>query len=84
MKLLFCAQCNDVVALREYRRKCSCRKSWGQYIDNINAIIGGKAIPLGFANESLTAALRNQPQHAPGKRFDAFVIEKECPRIEKE
>lgn len=84
MKLIFCPECWDVVKLAvSAERKCECGKSYGRYKeDRLNAYIGGLAIPLGFANPSLVAALDEQPEKGPGRRFEAFVIEKNCPTIE--
>jgi hypothetical protein len=82
MKLLFCPKCQDARKLQYRRVFCECGKSWGNYLeDGLNAYMGGEAIPLGFDNPSLQQALRNQPEQAPGKRFDAFVIQKNCDTI---
>lgn len=84
MKLIFCPECSDVVKLRlEKPRTCDCGKSWGWYDDNINATIGGKAIPIGFANNSFVDALRNRPKDGLGSEFVAFVIPHEAGSIKK-
>jgi len=83
MKLIYCRKCRDVIALRAdgEGRECLCGKSWGRYVDGINAEIEGPCIPLGFANWSFTKALANQPSKSPGEIFTAFVIEKRCSHI---
>ena len=82
MKLLFCSKCQDVRKLQYRRVFCECGKSWGNYFeDGLNAYIGGEAVPLGFDNGSFKQALRNQPKRAPGKRFEAFVIQTECDTV---
>jgi hypothetical protein len=76
MKLIFCPNCEDVVRLfiSTKPRKCKCKKSWGHYTDSINAVIGGIAIPMGFANSSLVEALINRPEFGWGSKFEAFII----------
>ena len=87
MKMIFCPSpnCNDVVLLRQgKRRTCECGQSWGEYTDDLNAVIGGKAIPLGFSNKSFVHAVKFQPEGGQGKTFEAFVIPKHCPTIQRE
>ena len=59
MKLIFCPKCSDVVKLwkRKRFRRCTCRKSYGRYIDDIKAEIGGEAIPLVIDNRILYESL---------------------------
>lgn len=45
-------------------------------------MVGGQCTPLGFANGSYHDALNNQPEVGPGRRFEAFVIEKKCLTIQ--
>lgn len=40
-------------------------------------------MPLGIANSSFIDALKNQPEEGMGKRFEAFVIPKQCPTLRK-
>jgi len=79
MKLIYCPQCHDVVKLDFMERTCECRASYGYYEDDLNAIYGGSAVPLGFANSSLVKAVKNQPDKGMGENFEAFVIPKSCP-----
>lgn len=80
MKLLFCLECTDVIRLKSNQTKsCECGKSFGEYTDEINAHYSGPCIPIGFANRSFLYAVKNQPDNGWGKRFEAFVIEKDCP-----
>lgn len=81
MKLIFCPECQDVVRLHSKVRSCECRASHGKYIDPVNAVIGGRAIPLGIANSSLARSLRRQPETGTGEPFTAFVIPKVCPTV---
>jgi hypothetical protein len=85
MKLIFCPKCSDVVKLStKGLRRCECGKASGQYEkDGLNATISGTAIPLGFANSSLTKALQNRPENGLGQTFEAFVIPKTCPTIKE-
>ena len=62
MKLVFCPECKDIINLIEdpYYRFCQCNKSYGRYINERVAEIGGKGIPFGICNTSFGAALNNQ------------------------
>ena len=84
MKLIFCPQCYDVVKLDSMERTCKCKASYGYYEDDLNAVYGGAAVPLGFANASLVKAVRNQPDSGMGENFEAFVIPKSCPTFVRE
>jgi len=86
MKLIFCPKCFDVFRIyQKITRECRCGKSWGTYIDNLNATYGGNAVPLGISNFSFTNALGNQPTNGgAGKKFEAFVIPKKCKTFKKE
>lgn len=86
MKLIFCPICHDIVKLTmKVRRSCLCETSWGHYEeDGLNAIYGGQAVPLGFANSSFVNAVNNQPPLGLGKTFEAFVIPVECDTFKKE
>ena len=81
MKLFYCKSCSDVVRLKKTLKKCDCGKSWGRYLDNINAEIGGNAIALGFSNSSFVEALSSNPSPERGTRFEAFVISKKANSI---
>lgn len=84
MKLIFCPKCQDVVKLRATPEisECQCGESWGYYHeDGYNATINDVAIPIGFANSTLAAAIKKQPESGWGERFEAFVIPKQCQSI---
>lgn len=82
MKLIYCIECGDVVALRKQERYCVCGKSKGAYgPDGLHATISGPTIPLGFANASFRQALQNRPETGLGREFTAFVIQKDCDTI---
>jgi len=99
MKLLLCIKCSDVIALKQGKtRHCSCRKSGGRYIDNLNAEYWGeKAYLLGFANGSFVDAIRKQIKEgdltetmegiyagqAKGRDFNAFIIPESASSIKK-
>ncbi|WP_185242763.1 hypothetical protein [Citrifermentans bremense] len=83
MKLIFCPYCRDVVKLRlDGYRTCCCGRSGGMYVDQLNAVIRGDSIPLGFRNDEFFSALRNRPEEGLGKEFSAFVIPVKCPTVE--
>jgi hypothetical protein len=83
MKLLYCKKCGDVFNLKFHIKKCYCAESEGYYIDEINAKYNGDCIPIGIDNHSFRSAINLQPQQGLGKRFDAFVIPKECETFTK-
>lgn len=83
MKLIFCPKCQDVLKLQPFKRNCQCGAAFGYYLNEINAEIGGKAIPVGFANSSFAEALRSRPETGSGSRFEAFVIPKTCETIKE-
>ncbi|WP_096187064.1 hypothetical protein [Evansella halocellulosilytica] len=84
MKLLLCLECNDIFSLDLKMKKCSCAKTKGRYIDNLNAIYeGDSAMPIGFSNPSLKEAILNQPDKGMGKEFTAFTIPRNCPTFIK-
>lgn len=61
MKLVLCPECGDVFSLLqsdEYRT-CECKSSWGRYIDDNKAIVGGAAIPFRIGNGSFQFALHS-------------------------
>ena len=84
MKFIFCTKCLDVVKLQSIKRTCLCGASFGRYIDDVNAEIGGLAIPIGFANTSFYRALKGRPRFGTGLPFDAFVIPHNCGTIRTE
>jgi hypothetical protein len=85
MKLLFCANCNDVFAIHKQERHCLCGKTKGHYVDNINAVYSGiNAVPLGFHNSRFISALLQRPQEGLGKEFTAFVIPHVNPSFKEE
>lgn len=81
MKLLFCKSCHDIRAIRAEKTTCACGSSWGKYTDDLNAEIGGQAVPLGLTNDSFIKALVSRPDGGLGSLFTAFVIPKKCPTV---
>jgi hypothetical protein len=51
--------------------------------DDLNAVYGGDAVPLGIANSTLHTAIACQPEGGRGKYFEAFVIPKQCSTFER-
>jgi hypothetical protein len=83
MKLIFCPVCEDIVKCQKSGRTCLCGASGGRYINDLDAIYWGKAVPLGLANNSFLQALKSQPTEGMGQRFEAFVIPKSCSTFKK-
>ena len=79
MKMIYCPHCDDIRKLHSKPVLCECRRSWGHYIDDLNAVYGGEAVPLGLANSTFNNALKNRPDNGLGERFCAFVIPVSCP-----
>jgi hypothetical protein len=81
MKLIFCPKCQDVKKLQDEKTTCKCGQSWGRYLDDVNAEIGGNAVLLGIDNSSFAHALKYRVKKFCGVRFIGFVIEEECPTV---
>lgn len=81
MKFIYCPHCNDAFKLLLVRQYCDCSRSYGNYVDPLNAEIGGLAIPWGVANPSFVEALKNRPEEGLGERFEAFIIPVKCDTI---
>ncbi len=81
MKLIYCPDCKDIVRLMGDTRVCKCGGSRGRYLNELVAVIGGRAIPLGFTNDSFLWALKRRPEYGLGVMFNAFVIPVECDAI---
>lgn len=90
MKLILCPldACWDIVTLRNEPTFCHCRQSWGQWVDNLNATYGGKAVPLAIGDRSLIEAkLKHRRQVGPRKNgfnFDGWVMPKSRPGFDRE
>lgn len=99
MKLLICLVCSDVFKLAtEKHIKCKCGACGGQYLDDLNAVYWGKALPLGFANGSLMHAMLQQINLGDssekmayghnqwvtkGHSFESFIIPSDAPTMIK-
>ena len=82
MKLIYCINCGDVFNLTKELKMCSCGKSYGKYVDNINAEISSDSIALGFTNNSFADAITNRKLVGnSGEDFIAFVITEICTTI---
>lgn len=86
MKLLLCPSCSSIFNLRiNVIQSCFCGKSSGEYVDNINATYYGKAIPLGFDNNSFMAALRGGIKNRNiSPEFTAFFISETAETVKLE
>lgn len=102
MKLLFCPHCLDVRKLEVidairphdqstvmFPTSCVCGKSWGHYLpDELNAVYGGDAVMLGFANSTLALAIKankdSPPERGNGRTFIAFIIPESAPTVKRE
>jgi len=79
MKLLMCRHCGDVFNLDYQYKYCKCKAVKGRYLNDLDAEYSGDyAIPLGFANNSISVAIKNQPMSGMGYNFNAFVIPAIC------
>ena len=82
MKLILCPKCSDIVKCGSKRKRfCKCRKSWGKYVDSLNAEIGGYAISVCLGNGPLVDAIKAQPETGWGKEFTAWVPARHCSSI---
>jgi hypothetical protein len=80
------ADIQDLLPKAQSWTYCLCGKSWGRYKDILNAVYGGDAVMLGFANDSLRDAiamnkLRQRVSARSGVRFEAFIIPESAPTI---
>jgi hypothetical protein len=87
MKLFFCPHCNDIQKMQDEKRTCLCGGSWAHYINEVDAVIGGFAIPLGIGNTSfsLSVHLHNLGHNLPHEamKFEAWIITMPCSSITK-
>jgi len=85
MKFIFCPNCNHFLQLEVNNlTTCNCGESMGMYQgDGINTVYWGSAIPIGVNNHSFVQVLTRQPKQGQGKKFEAFVISKNCPTFKR-
>ena len=76
MKLLYCPECLDVKKVRCLTvRYCSCRKSWGYYLeDDLTAVMGGRSVPLAIENDTLREAVMQRPKDGRGSTCTVRVL----------
>ncbi len=97
MKLIRCNECFDIFNLAEWTKVCSCEKSYGRYIDLINATVHGPCDVLGIDNASFSEARFMQESHPEGLymrgtttkqysgwKFEAFFIPEGAPTVRRE
>lgn len=88
-----CLDCGDIFSLNMKRKICSCGKTQGQYIDNLNAEIKGNCKAIGFANNSFRKAYQMQkieddaqagkPVCCDGVPFTAFFIPESATSVKR-
>lgn len=79
MKLIVCAECNDMFNLDKHIKKCSCGKSKGVYLeDGVHALFSGPAVPLGIRNSEFFNAVYQQPEKGQGPEFTGWVMPVLC------
>jgi hypothetical protein len=87
MKLIYCPECSDLVTLTPdtVKRECRSKCSWGHYLqdDNINAVYGGKAVPIGINSHNLDSAIECQLDDVP-LHFSAYIVPKNCETFKRE
>lgn len=99
MKLILCVKCSDVFKLQQEYKECSCGSCGGKYLNDIDAEYWGeegKVFMLGFANNSLIDALKQQIAYGDseekfehgyykgynvGRRFEAFIMPNDAPTV---
>jgi hypothetical protein len=82
MKLLFCAECTDLVRLFGGRRSCRCGASAGRYLDEAQVEVSGPAVVLGVGNDDFQAAYRRlaeDPAHS--HEFKGFTLPHPCSTV---
>jgi len=60
MKLLYCQKCQDVRKLGNEKTFCKCGDVWGQYTDNINAIVSENCLVIGIGNASFQESYKSR------------------------
>lgn len=83
MKLILCTICSDLVRLFGDCRECRCGASWGRYVDNVQAEIGGKAIGVAIGNESFHRAFARREAEWPreGRQFVGWFMVPDEPHV---
>jgi hypothetical protein len=74
MKLLFCPVCMDLFKLRSEKRFCSCGASAAHYVDDVQAMYYGEAIPVGISNDGFQRAFWNRNKNHDQLNFGAWII----------
>lgn len=86
MKLLYCANCHDIIKLIFKPRFCRCGKTGGEYLTYIDiAVYGDKkiSIPFEILNASFFEEIKNIPEEDLGwrKEFITYFIVKKSRRV---
>lgn len=81
MKLLFCPTCRTIINIvADEKTQCRCGKSWGRYINNIEAEFNKHAVPIGFNNKSFRSAYMYKDDSILN-RFIAFFINNKADNV---
>jgi hypothetical protein len=95
MKLLMCLECGDIFNLDKINKICSCGKTSGKYINDLDAEIKGKCKAIGFSNKTFVKAFQlqkieddaqakiNKPVCCNGQEFTAFFIPESATSIKR-
>lgn len=94
MKLLLCLDCGDIFNLGMPIKTCSCGKTSGKYVDELNVQIKGNCKVIGFNNNSFRRAHELQKiedKHSKintliccqGQNFEAFFIPENATSIKR-
>lgn len=80
MKLLYCLECLDVVALRGMVRHCSCLQSAGRYeSDDLAVTVAGPCVVLGVDSARLERAIREH--RVAGAAIEAHLVGNSSERV---
>ena len=75
MKLLYCPQCGDLVALRAKNRTCACGHASGQYLGRTKAVVRGKDVQvLALANDRFDTLMKQAVRATPTTSGDDYRL----------
>ena len=95
MKILMCLEWGDIFNLNYNNKNCSCGKTSGKYINELDAEIKGKCKAIGFSNGTFIKAYQiqkieddaqakiNKPVCCDGQNFGAFFIPESATSIKR-
>ena len=75
MKLLYCPQCGDLVALRAKTRTCACGHASGQYLGRTKAVVRGKDVQvLALASDRFDTLMKQAVRAKPTTSGDDYRL----------